>query len=187
MIYAWEIDVGVILNLGSVKSMLAFIWENRRAVAIVKNKAHRDCIVENLSHDVKTQGLAPDARPAKPEQLTAWEAKMGERLSASTSKACCNKGRCDIPAAGSSRHALPTCNKVRPHTSWATRAATGRFSATTASHGGLVGFGATVLTWRHYAIDHSDWSAGQENDLQACWGVRTEIIGPRSAWQEIDV
>ena len=40
MIYVWEIDVGVILNLGSGKSLLAFALESRRAVAFVKNKAH---------------------------------------------------------------------------------------------------------------------------------------------------
>ena len=31
MIYVWEIDVGVILSLGSVKSLLAFVLENRRS------------------------------------------------------------------------------------------------------------------------------------------------------------
>ena len=53
MIYVWEIDVGVIFNPGSGKSLLAFILENRRAVAFVKNKAHRDFIMDNLSHEVK--------------------------------------------------------------------------------------------------------------------------------------
>ena len=50
MIYVWEIDVGVILNPGSGKSLLAFILENRRAVAFVQNNAHRDFIMDNLSH-----------------------------------------------------------------------------------------------------------------------------------------
>ncbi len=77
MIYVWEIDACVIFNLGSGKSVLAFILENRRAVAFVKNKAHRDFIMDNLSHEVKVQGLAPDSQPAKPEQLTSWEAKRG--------------------------------------------------------------------------------------------------------------
>ena len=77
MIYVWELDVGIIFNPGSGKSLLAFILENRRAVAIVKNKAHRDFIMNNLSEAVKTQGLAPDARPAKPEELTAWETRKG--------------------------------------------------------------------------------------------------------------
>jgi hypothetical protein len=57
--------------------LLAFILENRRAVAIVKNKAHRDFIMKYLLDAVKTQGLAPDARPAKPEELTARETKRG--------------------------------------------------------------------------------------------------------------
>jgi hypothetical protein len=76
-IYVWEIDVGVIFNLGSGKSLLEFILENRRAFAFVKHKAHSDFIMGNLSHEVKAQGLAPDPRPPKPEQLTAWEARMG--------------------------------------------------------------------------------------------------------------
>ena len=59
--------MGIIFNPGSGKSLLAFILENRRAVAIGKNKAHKDFIMNNLSEAVKTQGLAPDARPAKPE------------------------------------------------------------------------------------------------------------------------
>ena len=42
MIYVCEIDVGVIFNPGSGKSLLAFILENRRAVAFVKSKAHKD-------------------------------------------------------------------------------------------------------------------------------------------------
>ena len=41
MIHVWELDVGIIFNPGSGKSLLAFILENRRAVAIAKNKAHR--------------------------------------------------------------------------------------------------------------------------------------------------
>ena len=64
MIYVWEIDAGVIFNPGSGKSLLALILENRRAVAFVKNKAHRDFIMDNLSHEVKVQGLAPDPQPA---------------------------------------------------------------------------------------------------------------------------
>ena len=48
MIYVWEIDVGVIMNPGSGKSLLVFILANRRAVPFVKNKAHRDFIVYNF-------------------------------------------------------------------------------------------------------------------------------------------
>ena len=42
MTYVWELDVGIIFDPGSGTSLLAFILENRRAVAIVKNKTHRD-------------------------------------------------------------------------------------------------------------------------------------------------
>ena len=41
MIYVWGIDVGVILNPGSGKSLLALIPESRRAVAIVKTRPTR--------------------------------------------------------------------------------------------------------------------------------------------------
>ena len=39
MVHAFEIDVGVIFNLGSGKSLMAFIMESRQAIAVVKNKA----------------------------------------------------------------------------------------------------------------------------------------------------
>ena len=75
MIYVWEVDVGIIFNPGSGKSLLAFILENRRAVAIVKNKAHKEFIMNNLAEEVEMQGLAPDTQPAKPDELTAWETR----------------------------------------------------------------------------------------------------------------
>ena len=77
MIFVWGIDVGVIFTPGTGKSLLAFIMENKRAVGIVKNKAHKDLVMQCLSDVVKNQNMAPDARPAKPEALTVWESTRG--------------------------------------------------------------------------------------------------------------
>ena len=74
MIHVWEIDVGVIFNPGSGKSCQAFLLENRRAVAIVKNKAHKDFNMNILMQTVKTQNLAADTRPVRPAELAVWEA-----------------------------------------------------------------------------------------------------------------
>ena len=77
MIHVFEIDVGIIFNPGSGKSLMAFIMESRRAVAVVKNKAQRDFIMRCLIDAVKTNNLAADKRPPKPQELTAWETAHG--------------------------------------------------------------------------------------------------------------
>ena len=73
MIHVWEIDVGVLFQPGSGQGLLAFVLERKRAVGIMKNKAHRDFVFKNLSAAVRSLGLAPDKRPPKPADLTAWE------------------------------------------------------------------------------------------------------------------
>ena len=73
MIHVWEIDVGVLFQRCSGQSLLAFILERKRAVGITKNKAHKDFVLKNLSAAVRSLGLAPDKRPPKPVELTAWE------------------------------------------------------------------------------------------------------------------
>jgi hypothetical protein len=75
MIHVWEIDVGVLFNPGAGKSCQAFLLENRRAVAIVKNKAHKEYVMSNLTQAVKTQNMAVDTRPARPAELAAWETR----------------------------------------------------------------------------------------------------------------
>ena len=75
MLHVFEIDVGVFLNIGSGKSLLAIIMENRRAVGIVKNKAHRDFVMQQLLEGIQTLNLAPDTRPPKPQELVAWESR----------------------------------------------------------------------------------------------------------------
>ena len=73
MIFVWELDTGVIFNPVSGFPLLAFILENKRAVGIMKNKAHRDFVKEQLIEAVKTLNLAPDTRPPKPPELATWE------------------------------------------------------------------------------------------------------------------
>ena len=74
MIHVWEIDVGILFNPAAGKSCEAFLLENRRAVAIVKNKVHKDYVMGNLLQTVKNQNLAADTRPQRPPELAAWEA-----------------------------------------------------------------------------------------------------------------
>ena len=78
MIHVFEIDVGVFLTPGSGKALMAVILENRRAVAIVKNKAQKEFIMQQLTESVKTHNLVRDNRPPKPQELTEWES--GHRL-----------------------------------------------------------------------------------------------------------
>ena len=73
MIHVFDIDVGIFLTPASGKALMAIILENRRAVAIVKNKAHREFIMQQLIENVRNLNLAADTRPAKPQELTAWE------------------------------------------------------------------------------------------------------------------
>ena len=151
MIYVWELDVGIIFNPGSGKSLLAFILENRRAVAIVKNKAHRDFIMNNLSEAVKTQGLAPDTRPAKPEELTAWETRKGSTCPQAVPPApsLCAAARAGAttrrPAWPHSRHAFPAAARRGPTLPGLPAPPAGGPPPPQPATGGLAGFGTAVL------------------------------------------
>ena len=72
-IHVWGIDVGVLLMPGGGLALLAFVLERKRAVGVMKKKAHKDFVMNNLKGAVKALGLAPDQRPPKPAALTAWE------------------------------------------------------------------------------------------------------------------
>ena len=61
---------------------MAIIMENKQAVAVVKNKAHREFIMQQLVECVKTFNLAPDKRPTKPQELTSWESSHGRAAQA---------------------------------------------------------------------------------------------------------
>ena len=65
MAHVLDINVGVALSLGYGTYALAFIQEDRRAVAIVNYKTHNEFIMQRLA--VKGNSLAPDTRPAKPD------------------------------------------------------------------------------------------------------------------------
>ena len=82
MIHVWEVEVGVLFQPGSGQSLLAFVLERKRAVGIVKNKAHKDFVMKNLVAAVRSFGLAPDKRPPKPVDLIAWETTRPSTLSA---------------------------------------------------------------------------------------------------------
>ena len=112
--------MGIIFNLVFGKSLLAFILENRRAVAIVQNSAHRDFIMNNLSQAVNTQGLAPDTRPAKPEELAACETRKGSTCpqAAPPAPSLCVAARVGAttrrPAWPHSGHAFPAAARRGP-------------------------------------------------------------------------
>ena len=73
----FAIGVGIFLTPASGKALMAVILENRRAVAICKNKAQRDFIMQQLLENVKALSLAADRRPAKPQELVEWESTRG--------------------------------------------------------------------------------------------------------------
>ena len=79
MFHVFGIDVGIFLTPASGKALMAVILENRRAVAICKNKAQRDFIMHQLLENVKALNLAADKRPAKPQELVEWESTHGKR------------------------------------------------------------------------------------------------------------
>ena len=66
----------MLLQPGSGQSLLAFVLERKRAVGIVKNKAHTDFVMKNLVAAVRSLGLAPDKRPPKPVDLVADEPRL---------------------------------------------------------------------------------------------------------------
>jgi len=68
-----RIGAAVLFTVGGGQALLAFILERKRAVGIVKNPKHKEFVKKNLMQAVKTLGLAPDRRPAKPAYLVAWE------------------------------------------------------------------------------------------------------------------
>ena len=74
MIHVFGIEAAVLFWVGSGQSLLAFVLERKRAVAIVRNGHEKKFVKANLVRAVKTLGLAPDRRPAKPAELVAWEA-----------------------------------------------------------------------------------------------------------------
>ena len=75
MIHVWGIEAAVLFWPGSGQSLLAFILERKRAVAVVSNAQQRTFLKQNVAQAVKTLGLAPDRRPPKPAELVAWESR----------------------------------------------------------------------------------------------------------------
>eukprot|EP00974_Lingulodinium_polyedra_P106956 10354162-Lingulodinium_polyedra.AAC.1 len=73
MMHVWGIEAAVLFHPGSGRGLLAFVLERKRAVGIMKNAKHKEFVKQNLAQAVKTLGLAPDRRPAKPAELAAWE------------------------------------------------------------------------------------------------------------------
>ena len=75
MIHVFGIEAAVLFWVGSGQSLLAFVLERKRAVAVVRNNHEKKFVKATLVQAVKTLGLAPDRRPAKPAELVAWETR----------------------------------------------------------------------------------------------------------------
>ena len=73
VIHVFGIEAAVLFWVGSGQSLLAFVLERKRAVAVVRNGHEKKFVKANLVRAVKTLGLAPDRRPPKPAELVAWE------------------------------------------------------------------------------------------------------------------
>ena len=131
---------------------MAIILENRRAIAVVKNKAQRDFIMQQLIDNVKSLNLAADRRPSKPFELTEWE------LSKGTTPTAANAVAPPLPKAGGSglTNPLLVVPKVASPVLLApVPASTGIANSETASASsaappspaaaGLAGFGSSML------------------------------------------
>ena len=108
MLHVFEIDVGVFLTPASGKALMAIIMENRRAIAVVKNKAQKDFIMQQLTEGVRTLNLVADRRPPKPQELTEWEGgqrQAGAKASGATPPA---------PATPATPAALPAALPAPP-------------------------------------------------------------------------
>ena len=86
--------MGIIFNLGSGKSLLAFILENRRAVAIVKHKAHRDFHHEQLIRGGQDAGSGTRRTASQAGRVDSMGYQEGQHLSAGsaagTKLVCCS-------------------------------------------------------------------------------------------------
>ncbi len=74
MTHEWEIDAAVLLQPGICQEALAFTWETKRAISVVRNKAHRDFVNKSLAVATKRFSLAPDRRLVKPFDFAMWAA-----------------------------------------------------------------------------------------------------------------
>ena len=100
MIHVFGIEAAVLFWVGSGQSLLAFVLERKRAVAVVRNGHEKKFVKANLVRAVKTLGLAPDRRPAKPAELVAWETRRAVGAALPTAGATPTPPRPPAPAAG---------------------------------------------------------------------------------------
>ena len=98
MIHVFGIEAAVLFWVGSGQSLLAFVLERKRAVAVVRNAHEKKFVKANLVRAVKSLGLAPDRRPPKPAELVAWESRRA--VGAALPKAAPAPPRPPAPADG---------------------------------------------------------------------------------------
>ena len=100
MIHVFGIEAAVLFWVGSGQTLLAFVLERKRAVAVVRNAAEKKFVKATLARAVKSLGLAPDRRPTKPAELVAWEARGAVGGAPPNPKAGVPPPRPPVPAAG---------------------------------------------------------------------------------------
>ena len=154
MLHIFEIDVGVFLTPASGKALMAVVLENRRAVAVVKNKAHKEFIMQQLTEGVKAHNLVADKRPPKPQELTEWEGgqrQAGAKASGATPAAPGATSGLPVappaPAPGkASAPGMPSTPHLPPLVVTQPAAATpAPAPAPAPAASGLAAFGSTVL------------------------------------------
>ena len=99
------IEAAVLFWVGSGQTLLAFVLERKRAVAVVRNAAEKKFVKATLARAVKSLGLAPDRRPPKPAELVAWEARGA--VGGAPPNAVVPPPRPPVPAAGAVAPAAP--------------------------------------------------------------------------------
>ena len=73
MIRVSGINAAVLFHPGSGQALLAFVLERKLAVRVFQHAKHKEHVNNNVAQAIKTLGLAPDRRQAKPPKLVAWE------------------------------------------------------------------------------------------------------------------
>lgn len=84
MIHVWQVQLVVDLTPQGSQSMLAVLKENIRGVAVCRNQAHKEFLMNNLVAEIKTHNLIQATPPAKSPELLAWEAGARQRPSDNT-------------------------------------------------------------------------------------------------------
>ena len=145
MIHVFGIEAAVLFWVGSGQSLLAFVLERKRAVAVVRNGHEKKFVKANLVRAVKTLGLAPDRRPAKPAELVAWETRRAVGGALPKAGATPTPPRPPAPAAGGAPSVFTVPAPAAAQSSAPAASSSPAPAATPAPPAALAAFGASSL------------------------------------------